>query len=374
VRAVDHHCHPLRRASAGLEPHEFRACFTEATDPRVLNDHVANTPLYRMLLRRLAPVFGCQPTEAAILTARRMMEPAGYARELLEQSGTGLMLLDTGFGGKETLTFQEHQALVPIPQREIVRLETMAEELIVRCRRPEEWLDAVRGSLAAAVARGAVAVKTIVAYRASLRLRWPNHQEVRAAYSELRQALRGIGRGGALRPRLTGDALCHTLVFVAAEECVRLGVPLQVHCGIGDPDEDIAETSPVGLRPLFVHDRFADLRVVMLHCYPYHREAAYLCAVHAGAYMDLSLSVWLAASDGARAMHEVVGMCPWTKLLYATDASRLPEVYLVAAELHRDALAEAFGELVARQLLTLEEARDAGRDVLANNAHQLYRV
>ncbi|HXM53980.1 MAG TPA: hypothetical protein VOB72_01225, partial [Candidatus Dormibacteraeota bacterium] len=88
----------------------------------------------------------------------------------------------------------------------------------------------------------------------------------------------------------------------------------------------------------------------------------------------LSLGVWLASSDGARAMREVVGLCPWSKLLYATDASRLPEVYLVAAELHRDALAEAFGELVTRQLLTLEEARDAGRQVLAANARKLYRV
>jgi hypothetical protein len=374
VRAVDHHCHPLRRGSAGLEPNEFRACFTEATDPRVLGEHVVNTPLYRLLLRRLAPVFGCQPTESAILTARRMLEPAGYARELLEQSGTGLMLLDTGFGGEETLTFQEQQAMVPIPQREIVRLETLAEDLVGRCRRPEEWLDAVRGALAASVARGAVAVKTIAAYRASLRLRWPDHQEVRAAYAALRGGAGRRGRGDRTRPRLTGNALCHALLFVAAEECVRLNVPLQVHCGIGDADEDIAETSPVGLRPLFVHERFTDLRVVMLHCYPYHREAAYLCSVHAGAYMDLSLGVWLAASDGARAMHEVVGLCPWTKLLYATDASRLPEVYLVAAELHRDALAEAFGELVTRQLLTLEEARDAGRQVLAGNARRLYRV
>jgi uncharacterized protein len=372
VRAVDHHCHPLRRGSASLEPNDFRACFTEATDARVLSEHVPNTPLYRLLLRRLAPVFGCQPTESAILTARRMLEPAPYARELLEQSGTGLMLLDTGFGGAEALTFEEHQAMVPIPQREIVRLETLAEDLVARCRRPEDWLDAVRGALAAAVAGGAVAVKTIAAYRASLRLRWHDHQEVRTAYAALRQNLRG--RTPGRRPRLTGDVLCHTLLFVAAEECVRLGVPLQVHCGIGDPDEDIAETSPVGLRPLFVHERYADLRLVLLHCYPYHREAAYLCSVHAGAYMDLSLSVWLAASDGARAMAEVVGICPWTKLLYATDASRLPEVYLIAAELHRVALAEAFGELVTRQLLTFDEAHDAGRQVLAGNARRLYQV
>jgi hypothetical protein len=369
---VDHHCHLLRRGPAGLEPNEFRACFTESRDARVLADHVPNTPLYRLLLRRLAPVFGCPPDEAAILTARRMLEPARYARELIELSGTGMMLLDTGFAGEDTLTFQEQQAIVPVPQREVVRVETLAEELVGQYRRPEDWLDAVRGALTEAVRRGAVGVKTIVAYRASLRLRWPDHDLVRAEYASLRQFLRASGRGS--RARLTGDPLCHALVFVAAEECARLGVPLQVHCGMGDTDTDLAEGSPLGLRPLLVHERFRELRVVLLHCYPFHREAAYLCSVFGGVYMDLSLAVWMAAADGARAVREVVGLCPWTKLLYATDASRLPEVYLIAAELHRDALADAFGELVTRQLLTMDEALAAGKHVLAGNARKLYRV
>ena len=368
---MDHHCHLLRRAPAGLDPNEFRACFTEATDARVLSEHLPNTALYRRLIRRLATVFGCQPTESAVLTARRMLEPGRYARELMERSHTALMLLDTGFASADVLTLGEQQAIVPIPQREIVRVETLAEELIGDCRRPEDWLDGVREALGDAVKHGAVAVKTIVAYRASLRLRWPDHRDMREEYAALRRSARATGHA---RPRLTGNTLCHTLVFVAAEECVRLGVPLQVHCGLGDVDEDLAEASPLGLRPLLIDERFADLRLVLLHNYPYHREAAYLCSVFGGAYMDLSLAVWMAAADGARAMREVVGLCPWTKLLYATDASRLPEVYLIAAELHRDALAEAFGELVECEMLTMDEARHAGVQVLAENALRLYRL
>src|SRR5262249_31287042 len=91
------------------------------------------------------------------------------------------------------------------------------------------------------------------------------------------------GREGG-RTRLSGDPLCHSLVFVAAEECVRLGVPLQVHCGLGDMDADLAESSPLGIRTLLTHPRFADLRIVLLHCYPFHREAAYLCSVHPGVF------------------------------------------------------------------------------------------
>src|SRR5205085_11298604 len=104
----------------------------------------------------------------------------------------------------------------------------------------------------------------------------------------------------------------------------------------------------------------AGRRLLLLHCSPLHREAAYLCSVHPGVYMALSLAIPLALTDGARAMREVLGLCPWSKLLYATDASRLPELYLVAAELHREALADAFGDLVHRELLSFEEAEETG--------------
>jgi hypothetical protein len=368
VLAVDHHCHPLKRWPWRLDEAELRACFTEATDERVLKDHVPNTAVYRLALRMLGSVFGCQPTEAAIMSVRRVSEPARYARELLERSRTGTLLLDHGFGGDDALGVEEQRAALPIPQHEIVRLETLAEGLVEGHKRPEDWLDGVRAALSKAVSGGAVAVKTIVAYRASLRLRWPDPLAVKSAYAELRQRRRSAPL------RLTGDPLCHALVFVAAEECVRLRVPLQVHCGLGDLDEDLAEASPLGVRPLLVHERYADLRLALLHCYPFHREAAYLCSVHPGVYMDLSLAIPLALTDGARAMHEVLGLCPWSKLLYASDASRLPELFLVAAELHREALAEAFGQLVERQVLSFEEADEAGRDVLAGNAKRLYRL
>ncbi len=366
---MDHHCHPLRRWSGRLEPNEFRACFSETLDPRVLEEHVPNTAIYRTVLRRLAPIFGCQPSEAAILTARQMADPARYSRELLERSRTGLLLLDHGYTGPDAMGVEEHRAAVPIAQREVVRLETLAEGLVEGHRRMEDWLDAVRVAVREAVRGGAVGVKTICAYRASLRLRWPDQRAARENYGMLRGALRARGGG---RPRLGGEPLCHTLVFVAAEECAGLGVPLQVHCGLGATDEDLAESSPLGLRPLLADERHRELRVAMLHCYPYHREAAYLCSVYAGAYMDLSLAIPLATTDGARAMREVLGLCPWSKLLYATDASRLPEMYLVAAQLHREALADALCGLAEERILAFDEAERVGRQILAGNARRLY--
>ena len=349
--AIDHHCHPLRPWVPRLDPLDLRACFSETLDPRVLREHVPNTAAYRQAIARLAEAFDCPPTEEAVLASRSRFT----IFDLMLRSRTGLMLVDRGFGGDQV-------AEVPIPQRDVLRLETLAEELVGSCESVGAWLEGV----CAAVRRtSAVAVKTIVAYRACLRLRPAEPGELHAGYAALR---------AHARPRLTGDPLCHALVFEVAAECAHLGLPLQVHCGLGDPDEDLAEASPLGLRPLLTDPRFEGLKVVMLHCYPFHREAAYLCSVHPNAWMDLSLTVPLAGVDAMGAVREALGLCPWSKLLYATDASRQPEMYLVAASLHREALAAAFGELTEEGVLSARDAEAAGLRVLSGNAREVYRL
>ena len=67
-----------------------------------------------------------------------------------------------------------------------------------------------------------------------------------------------------------------------------------------------------------------------------------------------------------------LGLCPTSKLLYATDACRFPEVYLVAAALHREALAGALAKLVDSGWLVRREALDVGRQVLSDNARRIY--
>jgi uncharacterized protein len=369
TKAIDHHCHPLRRWPFHLSAVELRAAFTEALDPRVAEQHVIHTAAYQDAIRRIAAALHCDATEDAVLASRNAAEPADYARRLLAQSETGVMLVDTGFASAATFALAEQQQATGIRQREVIRLETLAEGLIAEADDPREWLAAVRSGLRASVARGAVGVKTICAYRATLKLQPVETDALGVAFSATRlRAQRGE------HPRLSGSALCHALLFEAALECRDLDVPLQVHCGFGDPDEDLAETSPLGLRPLFTDATYRGLRVALLHCYPYHREAAYLCSVFPDVYMDLSLTIPFAGLEGGRAMRETLGLCPTSKLLYASDASRYPEVFLVASGAHREALAGALGELVDRGILDIALATDAGRQVLADNARRVYKL
>ena len=369
VPAVDHHCHPLRRWPFKLTAVELRSAFTEAIDPAMADQHVIHTAAYQGALHRIAAELHCDPSEAAILGRRTAADPTSYARQLLGRTATEVMLVDRGFASGDSFTLEEQQQATGIPQREIIRLETLAEGLVKDRSEPREWFGAVRGALQAAVRRGAVGVKTICAYRASLKLQPVDSDALGVAFNALRL------RAERAQPvRLAGNVLCHALLFEAAQACLDLDVPLQVHCGFGDPDEDLAETSPLGLRPLFVDPSYRGLRVALLHCYPYHREAAYLCAVFPGVYMDLSLTIPFAGLEGFHAMRETLGLCPTSKLLYASDATRYPEVYLVAATLHREALAEALGELRDRAIMSRTSALEAGHQVLAGNARRLYRL
>jgi len=280
-----------------------------------------------------------------------------------------MMLVDAGFAIPGTFTVAEQMQATGIAQREIIRLETLAESLINDANDPREWFRAVRNALRVTADRGAVGVKTICAYRATLKLQPVDTDALGVAFSAIRlRAQRGE------RPRLSGSALCHDLVFEAAQECRELYLPLQVHCGFGDSDEDLAEASPLGLRPLFIDPAYRGLRIALLHCYPYHREAAYLCSVFPDVYMDLSLTIPFAGLEGGRAIREALGLCPTSKLLYASDASRYPEVFFVAATAHREALADALGELVEHRVLDIGTAANAGRQVLAENARRVYNI
>jgi uncharacterized protein len=369
IAAIDHHCHPLRRWPFQLSAVELRGAFTEALDPQLAEHHVVHTVAYRDAIRRIAGELQCYSNEAAILAYRNAADPGDYARRLLARTATAVMLVDNGFATAESFSLPEQEQVIGIRQRQIIRLETVAENLIHYANDPREWFDAVRAALRADVARGAVGVKTICAYRATLKLQPVDTDALGVAFSAMR-----LRAQGGHHPRLAGSALCHALLFEAAQECRELDVPLQVHCGFGDPDEDLAETSPLGLRPLFTDPTYRGLRIALLHCYPYHREAAYLCSVFPDVYMDLSLTIPFAGLEGGRAMREALGLCPTSKLLYASDASRYPEVYLVAAMAHREALSEALSELVDRHIMDITTAANAGRQVLAENAKRVYSL
>jgi hypothetical protein len=275
---------------------EFRGLFSESPDPRQW-PHIATGVTYRRAIRALAEFFGIDEEEQAVYQHRLAADPREYASSLLSATNTELLLLDDGYPPTDVGTsWDEFAELVGVRARPILRLETHALEDVATARED-----------------GYVALKTIAAYRG------------------------GLDRVAE-----------HVVAALVANEATGAPLPVQAHSGFGDSDLHLWRSDPSYLKQLI--ERFRDTTFVLLHCYPFVREAGWLAHVYGNVYFDLSLTI-PHVSRPVEALHEALELAPVSKLLYASDAARTPELYLLAAAWWRDALAEVVDEADARAIL-----------------------
>ena len=296
--------------------------------------------MYQRAIGLLAECLECEPTEAAVYAHRLASDPNEYASRLMRATGTGLLLLDDGFPppGVGT-TCSELGDLAGCEARPVMRLERVAEGSL------EDPLQDVGAAVTAARADGFVALKTIAAYRGGLDL----------------DALRAPARTDRLEGRPLRDVV---LAALEANEATGDPLPVQVHTGFGDADLSLPAARPSLLQPLI--ERFRETTFVLLHCYPFVRDAGWLAHVYSNVYFDLSLTI-PHVSRPAAALAEALELAPVSKLLYASDAARTPELYYLASVWWRDALDE-----VLPQLLSAGGAVSAARMILRENALRVY--
>ena len=341
ITLVDQHAHGILRSQPTLD--EFRGLFSESPDPRQW-PHVTSSLTYRRAIRTLAAFLGVEPTEEAVYRHRLERDPAEYASTLLQATGTETLLVDDGHPPPgEGTSWDELGELAECDARPVLRIERVAEA------GGGDYLDAVRAEVATARARGFAGLKTIAAYRGGLDL---------AALESGDAAWRG---------RIEGAAMARAvLAALEANEATGDPLPVQVHTGFGDSDLQLPRADPGHLKPLV--ERFRETQFVLLHCYPFVREAGWLAHVYGNVFLDLSLTI-PHVSRPAEALREALELAPVSKLLYASDAARTPELYYLAAAWWRAALAEVLAEA-----LPADEAEAAARLVLRDNARRLYRL
>jgi hypothetical protein len=297
---------------------------------------------YRRAIAVLASHLGCEPDEEAVFALRLATDTADYARSLLRATNTELLLVDEGYPPADVgTTTTELGELAGCPALPVMRIEQVAETVGI------DALDALRETIAGARARGYVGLKTIAAYRGGLDL----------------DALRGDGGPS----RLQGAAL-RTVLIAALEANEDTGdpLPVQVHTGFGDSDLLLPAARPDLLKPLI--ERFRGTTWVLLHCYPFVREAGWLAHVYGNVFFDVSLTIPHVARP-ATALYEALELAPVSKLLYATDASTTPELYLLGARWWRESLAE-----VLPALLSVPDAARAAQMILRENALAVYQL
>jgi predicted TIM-barrel fold metal-dependent hydrolase len=277
-------------------------------------------------------------------------------------------LVDHGYRADETWTPAEMAARVPCRVLPILRLEVLAQSLIVRHETFDAALDAYSATVERARADGVVGLKSIIAYRTGLAVRSTSRGDAAAAFGPVKERARRDGQ-----VRLADKPLNDYLLLRALELAERQGLPVQLHTGFGDADLDLREANPLHLRPLLESGRYAHVPFVLLHAsYPYVRELGYLAAIYPNVYADVGLAIPHLAAEIPAMLRQLLGLAPTSKVVYSSDASQIPELYWLAARWGRRGLATVLDELVTLGALDADEARTVGRRVLGQNAAEIY--
>jgi uncharacterized protein len=370
IPLADNHCHGIYHTQGPMDAPAWRRLFTESSDPRMRSEHVATTLFYHRLVRKMATFFGCDPTEEAVLEARRQFDDRGLTGKLLRAAHLEVLFLDKGYPQQElVLSDAELSSVAGCRVAPMLRVELVMQRLIAEHNTLPAVIEALRAELNDVRGRDYVALKSIVAYRTGLDIRTWNNDDVEAAFVEARREVQARGA-----VRLRHKPLLDTLLHVTFEEAARQELPVQFHTGYGDTDADMLLANPLHLRAVLEESKYRAMPVVLLHeCYPYTRQGAYLAAVYENAYLDLSYGIpFLGYNEMIEFTRAAFDVGPFSKLLYSSDGVGVPELHWMSALDGRRILGQVLGECVANGDLSPAAAEAAGVAVLHDNAMKLY--
>jgi hypothetical protein len=365
LRLVDHHVHGAM--TGDVQGAAFEAGFSESPwAPPAGTTHL-DSQLGFAVRRWCAPVLDLHPhaDATAYVARRRDLGAREVTRRFLAASGIGWFLVDTGCRTEQTLGPEGMAAASGAAASEIVRLESVAEEVAASGVTAAEFTDRLAATLDER-ARHAVALKSVIAYRYGLDFdpESPGVGEVcRAAGHWLRRRETG-------EVRLTDPVLLRHLLWVGVER----GLPLQFHVGYGDPDLTLHRCDPSLMTDFLREIQDCQVPVMLLHGYPYHRTAGYLAHVFPHVYFDVGLAVNYTGAQSRAIVAESMEVAPFSKLLFSSDAWGPAELHYLGAVLWRRAMVSVLGEWVESGEWSGAEAVRVAEMVGAGNAKRVYRL
>ena len=371
IPILDHHCHSFLRRATPYSTLEFQNFFSEGGDDGIIAEHTPNSVFFRWAIKEVAQFLGCAPTTEAVLTARAAIPLTELGERMLHNANIPVLLIDYGLGGADRMSIADMRASLSDCHIEpILRLETMAQELILKYKTFDQVIEAFVATVESARATGHVGLKSIIAYRTGLAIRETSKAEAAEAFGPVKERAR---RDSTVR--LADKPLNDYLLLRALEVAEKQLLPLQFHTGLGDNDLDMLYANPLHMRPLFESRQYKRVPFVLLHAsYPYVRELGYLASLYSNVWMDMGLAIPFATVDIPSVWRQALSLTPISKILFSTDAYSLPDIYWLAARWGRWGLTQVLEELIAIGAFTPDEALDSAHQILHANAEKLYEV
>ena len=153
-----------------------------------------------------------------------------------------------------------------------------------------------------------------------------------------------------------------------------LRLPVQFHVGYGDSDVDLHRCNPLLLTSLLRAIQPTGVPVMLLHNYPFHREAGYLAQVFSNVFVDAGLATHNLGARAPALLAEALELAPFGKFLYSSDAFGLPELYYLGAVLFRCALSAFLRAGLEEDLYPERAVARLTRMLCADNAKRAYQL
>ncbi len=360
---IDNHCHSV--ISSSLTQLEF-ANFLRESPPRENGAEDAFQSMIGMTVLKYCPsVLGAQgfiePSE--YLELRRSLAPSSVTEKFMGSLGVSVHVVDTGFNSSDLDSLERFSQYSGSKVHEVVRLEAVAEE-VINVHGVDKFLEVFPEILRSRVSQ-AVGVKSIAAYRGGLDL-GATMPDLSNVYRELKYLGQNTDTSGV---RVYGQVMESYLAHLALE---HLDLPIQFHVGFGDPDIQIDRSNPSQLTPFIKRAAQLGRKVVLLHCYPYHREAAYLAHAFENVYLDLGLTMNYVAARAKNVLMETLELAPFTRMMYSSDAYGLVELHYLGQLVFRNSLGEVLHEWVATSLCSPSYAKGIAESIGFQNAKRVY--
>lgn len=352
---IDHHAHNILRQLDAIdyEKYPLEQTISEASG---LSLRSAKKKMsYHRAIQQLSELFGCEARWDAVVAARTKQVKLDYS-SLVKRclAGTHALLLDNLLQDDNLSSCSWHDQFTSHPTKRIVRIETIAAELLQKLsagltsplaeKSLHEVLVSFEKSFRQCMQKEledeqVVGFKSVICYRVGLDIDVSICDNPAALLASL---ARLIKKGGRFRIE---DKAFNDWLLLTALQCIQQtpnqhgrSKPIQLHTGYGDSDISLVYSNPAYLQPLI--EKFPDIAFVLLHsAYPYTREAGYLAEVFPNVYLDLSLVFPMVSRDGQESIViDSLNLAPSSKLLWSTDGHSHPESYWLATRQFREIL------------------------------------
>jgi predicted TIM-barrel fold metal-dependent hydrolase len=141
---------------------------------------------------------------------------------------------------------------------------------------------------------------------------------------------------------------------------------------LGDRDLDLQRCDPMLLLPLL--RSMPAVGVLLLHCYPFHRQAGYLAQAFDHVNFDVGLAVNYLGTRSTELVGEALELAPFAKQLYSSDAFGPPELHLLGSVLWRRAMGLVLGGWLRRGDCSVRDAIRVVDMIGVQNAQRVYQL